>query len=199
MHRYTDGQTHRHTGGQTHRYTGGQTHRCTDGQTQMDRHTNAQIHRWTDTQTHRYIGGQTHTRGTDTQMHRYTDGQTHRHTGGQTHRCTDTHTVGFEGPGWLSRHRWLSGRVRKKAKVLSPCPDPGAWLHCEHSAPPRLLLSSAQVAEAAGAGCLGAVASPLSGGCGFTFVLLDRGRCGCRGGLTWSAPGTVQHVATPSP
>ena len=101
-----------------------------------------------------------HTHGGQT--HKCTDTQTDRHTGGQTHRCTDTQTVGFERPGWLSRHRWLSGRERRKAKVLSPCPDPGARLHCEHSAPPRLLLSSAQVAEAAGAGCLGAVASPLS-------------------------------------
>lgn len=150
--RHTNVQIHRWTDAQTHRWTDSQIHRCID--TQMDRHTNAQTHRWTDTQTHRYIGGQTHTRGTDTQMHRYT--------GGQTHRCTDTQTVGFEGPGWLSRHRWLSGRERRKAKVLSPCPDPGARLPCEHSAPPRLLLSSAQVAEAAGAGCLGAVASPLS-------------------------------------
>ena len=46
--------------------------------------------------------------------------------------------------------------------MLSPCPDAGAQLHCEHSAPPRLLPSSAQAAEVAGAGCPGAVASPLS-------------------------------------
>ena len=51
-------------------------------------------------------------------MDAYTHGYTH--TGLQVHRCTDRQTVGFEGRGWLSRHRWLSGRVRRKARVLSP-------------------------------------------------------------------------------